>query len=677
MSEEEDFFDISEISRLAESEGQEYLSEVSAFYTTLEQAPLERYQDKVLIGEGSLKSVYSCYDARMRRRVAFAQPREGLSVDYYDLFIYEAWLTASLQHPNILKVYDLNLDSEGVPFFTMDLKGKTTLKTLLDDQCSRTKSIEVLLKVCDAISYAHAQGVIHLDLKPENILCEAHGEVLVCDWGIGKVLEQSGREVLIVNEELTAVGRTLHGQVKGSPGFMSPEQANQAEKDERSDLYALGALLYCMMLGHPPYKGSVSDILSQTRKGQWDELSLKQAKLPRELQAVILKALQLHPEDRYQTVQSFQHDLSLYLAGFRTRAERPSFLLQSLSFLKRHRAKVAILVLAMGTVSVVSLNYEQSQKQLRQEASLSQAEKEILANEIDKILENQQEFDQVIYGGSENKVLFLLKKIKDLVDPTMIASNRNLDYHARHRKAEYFVEQLFYHGGNGASYAQRLDCHLMAIKLDFKKVLEKYPEVVPSRTGVTYRERAYVKLRPDWDFDEGEYPSAADLCVFFRQARQVSTKDSDLMLAIFRYASQFPYSIQEYNQVLVEVLRYVGGENNSLICTYDEERLSLRLEFTEDYIPGTIDRNLVILSCLKLRELKIISPYAFDLVNLSGSSIGFLDLSGCPLLKIRQRITIGRLSEITLPPNTLTPEVLQTNLTTRPMKRPYKVITAK
>ena len=149
------------------------------------------------------------------------------------------------------------------------------------------------------------------------------------------------------------------------------------------------------------------------------------------------------------------------------------------------------------------------------------------------------------------------------------------------------------------------------------------------------------------------------------------------MLAIFRYASQFPYSIQEYNQVLVEVLRYVGGENNSLICTYDEERLSLRLEFTEDYIPGTIDRNLVILSCLKLRELKIISPYAFDLVNLSGSSIGFLDLSGCPLLKIRQRITIGRLSEITLPPNTLTPEVLQTNLTTRPMKRPYKVITAK
>ena len=274
----DNFFDYDEISRLSQAD--DYPDELSFYYASLQRTPSQRYRNHELIGEGALKNVYSCYDERTRSRVAYASPRPGLSTRFYDYFIYEAWLTASLKHPNIIKIYDLNLDKKGVPFFTMDLKqGKTTLQQLVLQGEPLSATLEVLLKVCDALSYAHAQHIIHLDLKPENVLCDAHGEVLLCDWGIGKVIDGCGPVNGIENVDLIDVGNTLHGQIKGTAGYMSPEQAGREPKDERSDIFALGALLYFLSVGHAPFEGELTEILQRTRGADWDTASLSKSKL--------------------------------------------------------------------------------------------------------------------------------------------------------------------------------------------------------------------------------------------------------------------------------------------------------------------------------------------------------------------------------------------------------------
>ena len=220
-------------------------------YTDLKKSmSFDQFSPPVLIGKGAVKEVFRAFDRRIMRDVAIARPLDSLPPEFYELFVYEAKLNASLSHPNIIKIYSLDLDEDLRPFFTMDLKSNKTLKDFIDTEPSFSSRINVFLKICDAISYAHSKSIIHLDLKPENVQCDEHGEVLVCDWGLSKLIDDTECHNFDLHASLFEnQSTTLYGEIKGTPGYMAPEQIIPgALKDQRTDLYALGCLLYFIFM---------------------------------------------------------------------------------------------------------------------------------------------------------------------------------------------------------------------------------------------------------------------------------------------------------------------------------------------------------------------------------------------------------------------------------------------
>ena len=189
----------------------------------------DRYDQAQLIAVGGMKRILKVLDRHGNRHVAMARLHEDASDLLFDPFIREARLTALLEHPNIISVHDIGVDKEGHPYFTMDLKVGDGLdvvlqKALADGSYPLSERLDIFLKVCDAVTYAHSREVIHLDLKPANIQVGHYGEVLVCDWGLGKLI-CSGDGIdddVLLNPDLLS-GMTVYGQIKGTPGFMAPE----------------------------------------------------------------------------------------------------------------------------------------------------------------------------------------------------------------------------------------------------------------------------------------------------------------------------------------------------------------------------------------------------------------------------------------------------------------------
>ena len=258
---------------------------------------LDRYEDLGLLGKGGMGEVRRVRDRRLGRTLALKiiRPRAMGRPGLVARFLEEAQATAQLQHPNIVPVYDLGELPDGRLWFTMkEVTGETfaiVLKTLADaparleaaDQqgWSFPRIISALVQVCRAIDYAHRRGVVHRDLKPANVMVGRHREVLVMDWGIAKILGRqdptAGPEPAPLQDEVVRTARsteashqTQMGAVAGTPAYMSPEQAHgQVHKvTVRSDIYALGAMLYEVLAGRPPFAGgNASQILAQVRAG--------------------------------------------------------------------------------------------------------------------------------------------------------------------------------------------------------------------------------------------------------------------------------------------------------------------------------------------------------------------------------------------------------------------------
>lgn len=156
--------------------------------------PGPRYTDEEPLGREATKDVVRAFDTVTKRWVALARVHSDGTMEAYERFIHEAWLTSPLTHPNIISIHDLGVGDDGRPFFTMDLKGDNTLAALLKSakRPDLPDLLRILGKICDAVAYAHSHQVLHLDLKPENIQADAFGDVLVCDWGLGRISDPEG-----------------------------------------------------------------------------------------------------------------------------------------------------------------------------------------------------------------------------------------------------------------------------------------------------------------------------------------------------------------------------------------------------------------------------------------------------------------------------------------------------
>lgn len=284
------------------------------------------------IAQGGMATIYKVIDHRIGRRVAMKILNETFAQNSLEQrrFFNEARIIAELDHPNIVPVHDLGHDEIGRPFFTMKLvRGETLTRKIASAQDttfsldSLAPTLEIFLKVCDAVAFAHSRGVLHRDIKPDNILIGSFGEVYLMDWGLARIARperfETGDSVLPLSASNPALDP--NGQVAGTFQYMAPEQAYGRTQllDERTDIFQLGATLYYILTGRSPYPPTkdVQAALCRAREAQIappDPLA-RWSPLPPSMAFIAMKAMARDPTKRFQSVAELQLAVRRFLHG--------------------------------------------------------------------------------------------------------------------------------------------------------------------------------------------------------------------------------------------------------------------------------------------------------------------------------------------------------------------------
>jgi serine/threonine protein kinase len=331
--------------------------------------------------KGGLGQVYVARDQELGRTVALKEIllRHADNPSMRSRFVLEAEINGNLEHPGIVPVYGLGTYPDGRPFYAMRFIQGDSLKDAIErfhaespnlSPTDRTLRLRQLLgrfvDVCDAIAYAHSRGVLHRDLKPANVMLGKYGETLVVDWGLAKTLGRSeglsGDSDSTIEDTLIPPSgdsrdATVAGQAMGTPGFMSPEQA-QGLHDQlgpTTDVYSLGATLYCLLTGRAPVTGG--DVLARVIRGDIPAPQLINPSVPLALEAVCLKAMALKPEDRYPSPRALADDVERWLADSPVSAYRDPPLAQLARWVRRNsRFAIASAILTITAIVALSLD---------------------------------------------------------------------------------------------------------------------------------------------------------------------------------------------------------------------------------------------------------------------------------------------------------------------------------
>lgn len=277
------------------------------FQSSQSDRGFEHYDLVEELGRGGMGVVYRAIDKRLGREVAIKMLLAGDAASGAELerFEAEARAVASLEHEGILPIYEVGVN-QGRPFFSMPLVvGGSLDDRLRDDSLTEEASVELLVQICEAIEHAHRKGIVHRDLKPGNILFDSNGRPRITDFGLAKRVDSQS--------QLTATGQTL-----GTPSFMAPEQAmgRSPAIDERTDVYAIGAILYVMLTGRPTFVGdSALAVMMSVLESEPELPSRFNSSVSRDLEAICLKCLEKKNEDRYGSVEALIEDLKRFLNG--------------------------------------------------------------------------------------------------------------------------------------------------------------------------------------------------------------------------------------------------------------------------------------------------------------------------------------------------------------------------
>ncbi|MGJ8643803.1 MAG: protein kinase domain-containing protein [Luteolibacter sp.] len=378
----------------------------------------DRYVGHELIDSGAVKEVYKVTDTHCAREVAFAKIKEGIfSLESAIDFLREVQTTSGFEHPNIIRIYDVGI-KDGVPWFTMELSSGKTLKNLLEDApyLPLAESLEIFLQLCDAVNYAHERDVLHLDLKPDNVNIGKAGGVLLSDWGLSS-------SICILPEADLVNAQTQVGTIKGSLGYMAPEQAvPNYEKAPTADIFGLGGILFFLLTGEAPILGDERDeILENTKAGRLKDFVREE--IPSRLVPLLGKVLAKNPEDRYPSVAALKSEIVAFRNGFATLAESASTWTKVKLFCRRNTAfcltvAAACFVLLGSTVYYIGLikESEVQANSAREEAETQREEANtqrliaeqalkrfLVAEELNQ--RTNLEFAETLFMHAESKIL--------------------------------------------------------------------------------------------------------------------------------------------------------------------------------------------------------------------------------------------------------------------------------
>lgn len=291
---------------------------VTSHETTALPAQIGDYKIKRIIGRGGMGIVYHARQEALGRDVALKMLLQGHLATPDDVLRFgrEAEAAAGLQHPNIVPVYEVGTH-EGNSFFSMKyVEGKTLSERLTEGPLPPRDAATLLVPICRAIDEAHQQGLLHRDLKPSNILIDEQGHPYVSDFGLAKRIHS---EHLVQNSTTHDNSITQTGAILGTPSYMAPEQAaggSRGDIDKQADVYSLGALLYAMLTGHPPFQAaSPVDIIMMVLEQDPVLPRVLNSKADADLEMIALKCLQKPRDLRYTSAGMLADDLECYLAG--------------------------------------------------------------------------------------------------------------------------------------------------------------------------------------------------------------------------------------------------------------------------------------------------------------------------------------------------------------------------
>ncbi len=377
-----------------------------------------RFRIESELARGGMGAVFSAYDSDLRRRLALKVAlRDGFALgsqqsdSKLSRFVEEAQITGQLDHPGIVPVHELGVDKEGRVFFTMRLVRGRDLKRIFElswsgeENWTRTRVLHVLLKVLEALAYAHTKGVIHRDLKPANVMVGRFGEVYIMDWGVARVMGSADardlrprpapttatisavrtdrREHVAADVESAVV--TMDGEVIGTPAYMPPEQARcETEKmSPRSDVYSIGAMLYHLLTRQAPFTAP------GVRVSPWVILLRVAEERPRpvsefgaevgqeiepELAAICEKAMQREPDLRYPTAEAMKADLEAFLENRVVSAYESGAFAQVRKWVARNRALAAAAALALISATAGLSIYSFAQRSYAKELERKNSE---------------------------------------------------------------------------------------------------------------------------------------------------------------------------------------------------------------------------------------------------------------------------------------------------------------
>lgn len=308
-------------------------TDVEALISLVRDASDGRYDESGMIASGGMGTIDLVLDRSLHRRAVMKRIHEHLTGDARTvrMFVREAQLMGQLEHPNIVPVHELGLADGRTLYFTMKLvEGRTLLEVIRElprgaiEHRRLLELLDVVVKVCDALAFAHSRGVIHCDVKPANIMVGDFGQVYLMDWGVARVQRSRDHGDDVRREPTSDVHpdltRTTAGYLVGTPTHMAPEQAlgKNTELDERTDVFAVGALIYHLLTRRPPFDSdSFWSSVSLAQKSEWPSIEshVGEGVVPKALSRIVQRAMERESHHRYPTIAELKDDLLRFVRG--------------------------------------------------------------------------------------------------------------------------------------------------------------------------------------------------------------------------------------------------------------------------------------------------------------------------------------------------------------------------